>query len=106
MLCPAVVVDQQIARHTRHPCGEGPLLCLELAQRAIQAQKHLLRHVFRLVPLAGESVANVIDPARVEPHEFFPGKAVALEALLDQLRIWLQRFIRLAIRAGLRPPPL
>jgi hypothetical protein len=42
----------------------------------------------------------------VEPHELFPGQAVALEAMLDQLRIWLQRFIRLAARVGFRPPNL
>ena len=100
------MVDQQIARYTRHPRGEGALLGLELAQGGIYAQKRLLGQVFRLVAVAGESVTNVIDPAGMEPHELFPGQAVALEAMLDQLRIWLQRLIRLAARVGFRPPNL
>jgi hypothetical protein len=78
--------------------------CLIAADCPVYAQKHFLGKVFGFMPAARESVANVVDPPRVKPHKLFPGQAVALEALLDQLRIWLQRVIRLAIRAGFRPP--
>src|SRR6185436_19103579 len=43
-----------------------------------------------LCAIPGKPVANVEDPARMAAHKFFPGRAVALEALLDQLGILFQ----------------
>ena len=44
----------------------------------------------RFGSIAREAVADVEDAARMATHKFLPGRAVALEALLDQLGILLQ----------------
>jgi hypothetical protein len=54
-----------------------------------------LRQVFRIRAVTGKPVTNVEDPARVAAHKLLPGRTVALEALLDQLSILLQRIISL-----------
>jgi hypothetical protein len=65
------------------------------AQRAVYPEENILRQVlgFRSVP--GEPVADVKDAPGMATHKFLPGRPVALEALLDQLGILLQRIISL-----------
>ncbi|HXE34419.1 MAG TPA: hypothetical protein VN087_10940, partial [Verrucomicrobiae bacterium] len=50
-------------------------------------------------------VANVEDAARMTAHKFLPGRTVALEALLDQLGVLLQRIISLETRYGDQSAP-
>jgi hypothetical protein len=59
-----------------------------------------LRQVFGLCAIASKPVANVEDAARMTAHKFLPGRTVALEALLDQLGVLLQRIFSLETRYG------
>ena len=71
-------------------------------QCAVDPQEHILRQVLGFRAVSGEPVANVKDAARVAAHKFLPGRPVALEALLDQLGILLQRIISLITCYGAR----
>src|SRR5262249_4966396 len=65
-----------------------------------------LRQIFRLRAVPRKPVANVVDAARMTAHKFLPGRPVALEALLDQLGILLQRFKSLKTASwSILPPP-
>src|SRR5580700_6470915 len=66
----------------------------------IHPEENVLRQVFGFRAIAGKPVANVEDAARMTAHKFLPGRTVALEALLDQLGILLQRIISLETRYG------
>src|SRR3989475_13035684 len=89
------MVYQQITRDAGHPGGKAAVRRMITGQRAIDPEKHFLGQVFRLGAIAGKPVANVEDAARMATHKFLPGRPVALEALLDQLSILLQRIISL-----------
>jgi hypothetical protein len=65
------------------------------SQCAVYPEEYILREVLGFRSVSGEPVANVKDAARVATHKFLPGRPVALEALLDQLGILLQRIISL-----------
>ena len=54
-----------------------------------------MREVLGLRPVPRKPITNVIDTPGVATHKFLPGRPVALEALLDQLGILLQRIISL-----------
>jgi hypothetical protein len=69
---------------------------------AVNSEENILREVFGFRAVAGKPIANVKDAARVAAHKFLPGRTVALEALLDQLGILLQRIISLETRYGAR----
>src|SRR5690348_18032292 len=69
------------------------------AKCLIHPEENFLRQVFGLRAIAGKPVANVEDAARVTAHKFLPGRTVALEALLDQLGVLLQRIISLKSRS-------
>ena len=60
-------------------------------QSTVDPEEHILRKVLGFRTVAGEPVADVKNAARVATHKFLPGRPVALEALLDQLGILLQR---------------
>ena len=64
--------------------------------RTVHPEEHFLREVFGLRAIAGKPIANIEDAARVAAHKLLPGRTVALEALLDQLGVLLQRLISLA----------
>jgi hypothetical protein len=65
------------------------------SQRAVNPEKNILREVFGFRTVAREAVTDIEDPARMTAHKFLPGRPFALEALLDQLGILLQRIISL-----------
>ena len=66
-----------------------------------------MRQVFRFGSIAGEPVADIEDSALVLTYKLLPGRAISLEALLDQLGILLQRKISLeSIRASLGATPV
>jgi hypothetical protein len=65
------------------------------SQCAVHTEENILRQVLGLRTVSREPVADVKDAARVTAHKFLPGRTVALEALLDQLGILLQRIISL-----------
>ena len=67
---------------------------------AVNPEENILRKVFGFRAVAGKPIANVKDAARVTAHKFLPGRTVALEALLDQLGVLLQRIISLVTRYG------
>jgi len=90
-----VMVDQQIARHAGHPCNKSAVGRTVAGQRAVYPEENLLRQILGFRAITREPVANVKDTPRVAAHKFLPGRAVALEALLDQLGILLQRLISL-----------
>src|SRR5258707_3786800 len=72
------------------------------AQSAVHAEENILRQVLGFRSVSREPVANVKDAPRVPTHKFLPGRPVALEALLDQLGILLQRIISLITCYGAR----
>jgi hypothetical protein len=90
-----VMVNQQIARHTGHPCSETAMSRPITGQSPVNSEEHILRKVLGFRAVASEPVANVKNAARVATHKFLPGRPVALEALLDKLGILLQRIISL-----------
>src|SRR6267143_1261450 len=96
------MVDQQIARHARHPGCETARGRTISAQRSVHAEKNILRQVLGFRSVSGEPVANVKDAPGMATHKFLPGRPVALEALLDQLGILLQRIISLITCCGAR----
>src|SRR6266481_6213737 len=89
------MIDQQIARHARHPRRKPSVRRSIAPQSPVDPQENVLREVFRLRAIPREPIANVEDAARMAAHKLFPGRSVALEALLDQLGILLQRLISL-----------
>src|SRR5882762_11891168 len=89
------MVDQQVARNAGHPSGKPAVRRPVTSQRTVHPQKNVLREVFRLRAIPGKPIANVEDAARMATYKLLPGRTVALEALLDQLGILLQRLISL-----------
>src|SRR6266852_7553543 len=71
-------------------------------QSPVYPQENILRQVLGFRSVSREPVANVKDAPRVPTHKFLPGRPVALEALLDQLGILLQRIISLITCYGAR----
>ena len=61
----------------------------------VDPDENILRKILGFRAVAGEPVADVKDAAVVPTHKFLPGRAISLEALLDQLDVLLQRFISL-----------
>jgi hypothetical protein len=96
------MVNQQIPRHARHPSCETAMGRTIASQCAVNPEENILRQVLGFRAVSGEPVANVKDAARMSTHKFLPGRPVALEALLDQLGILLQRIISLKTRYGAR----
>src|SRR5260370_25527752 len=72
------------------------------SQSAIDPEKHILRQVLGFRSVSGELVANVKHAPGVSAHKFLPGRPVALEALLDQLDVLLQRIVSLIAYYGAR----
>src|SRR5712664_4102879 len=71
-------------------------------QGPVYPQENILRQVLGFRSVSREPVANVKNAPRVPTHKFLPGRPVALEALLDQLGILLQRIISLITCYGAR----
>src|SRR5215470_1615162 len=90
-LRPPVMVNQKIARHAGHPRGKTAVRRAIASERAVYPEEHILRQIFGLRPVARKPVTNVEYAARMATHKLLPGRAVSLEALLDQLGILLQR---------------
>src|ERR1700724_1974578 len=84
------MIDQQIARYAGHPYGKPSMRRMITAERTVHPEKNFLRHVLGFRGIAGKPVTQVEDTPGVPAHKFFPGRGVALEALLDQLGILLQ----------------
>src|SRR2546425_337405 len=72
------------------------------AQSAVHPKENILRQVFGFRSVSGEPVADVKDAPGMATHKFLPGRPVALEALLDQLGVLLQRIISLITCCGAR----
>src|ERR1043166_1277098 len=89
--CSSVVVNQKVARHAGHPRCKSAVRRSVTPQRPVYPKEHILRQVLGFRPIAGKPVANVEYAARMASHKLLPGRAVSLEALLDQLGILLQR---------------
>ena len=62
-------------------------------QRPIHSQEYFLRNILGLGSIAYEPITYIEDAARVSTYKFLPGRAIALEATLDQLGILLQAFL-------------
>src|SRR5947207_8569534 len=101
-LRPTVMVNQQIARHARHPGCESAMGRTIAAQSPVHSQEDILRQILGLRPVSREPVADVKNAPAVATHKFLPGRPVALEALLDQLGILLQRIFSLMTCYGAR----
>ena len=72
----------------------------------VHPQEDFLREVFRIGSIASKPIANVEDAACVTAHKLLPGRTFALEALLDQLSVLLQRIISLESRYALGLPTM
>jgi hypothetical protein len=59
-------------------------------QSPVHAKENILREILRFRAITREPVTNIEDPARMATYKFLPGRAIAQEALLDQLGILLQ----------------
>src|SRR5258708_20805602 len=84
------MINQQVPRHARRPSRKSPVRRTVTPQRPVHPEEHVLRQVLGFRAVAREPVANVEYAARVAAHKFLPGRAFALERLLDQLGILLQ----------------
>src|SRR5713101_4814844 len=71
-------------------------------QSPVHAEENILRQVLGFRSVSREPVANVKNASAVTTHKFLPGRPVALEALLDQLGILLQRIFSLITCYGAR----
>src|SRR5260370_7597300 len=71
-------------------------------QCPVHSKENMLGQVLGFRSVSREPVANVKDASAVTTHKFLPGRPVALEALLDQLGILLQRIISLITCYGAR----
>ncbi len=81
-------------------------MCGTVAPKSlIHPEENVLRQVFGFCAITSKPVTNVKNAARVAAHKFLPGRPVALEALLDQLGILLQRIISLKSRYGAMRDP-
>src|SRR5882757_3416996 len=65
------------------------------SQCPVHPQENILRQVLGFRAVSRKPVANVKNAPAVPTHKFLPGRPFALEALLDQLGILLQRIISL-----------
>src|SRR6195256_7080338 len=72
------------------------------AQSAVYAEENILRQVLGFRSVSREPVADIKNASGVPTHKFLPGRPVALEALLDQLGILLQRIVSLLTCYGAR----
>jgi hypothetical protein len=72
------------------------------SQRPVNPEENILRQVLGFRSVSGEPVANVKHAPGVSAHKFLPGRPIALEALLDQLGVLLQRIISLIACYGAR----
>ena len=91
----AVMVDQEVARHARHPSCKAAVNRTVAGEGPVNPEENILRKVFGFGTVAGEPIADVENAPVVPTHKFLPGRAISLEALLDQLDVLLQRFISL-----------
>src|SRR2546429_3171320 len=96
------MVNQQIARHARHPGCKSTMGRTIAAQSAVHPEENILRQVLGLRSVSREPVADVKNAPAVATHKFLPGRPGALEALLDQLGILLQRIFSLMTCYGAR----
>src|SRR6266568_5697347 len=71
-------------------------------QCPVNPEEHILRQVLGFRSVSGEPVANIKHAPGVSAHKFLPGRPVALEALLDQLGVLLQRIVSLIACYGAR----
>src|SRR5262249_49086251 len=90
-LGPSVMVAQQVARHAGHPGCKSAVDRAVATKGPVHPKEHILRQVLGFRSVAGKPVANVEYATRMATHKLLPGRAVSLEALLDQLGILLQR---------------
>src|SRR6266478_7137794 len=72
------------------------------SQSPVHSEENILRQVLGFRSVSREPIANVKDAPAMTTHKFLPGRPVALEALLDQLGILLQRIISLLTCCGAR----
>jgi len=97
-----IMVNQEIARHAGHPSCESAMGRTVTSQSPVHTEENILRQVLGFRSVSREPVANVKDAPAVTTHKFLPGRPVALEALLDQLGILLQRIFSLITCYGAR----
>src|SRR6267154_1141663 len=72
------------------------------SQSPVHSEENILRQVLGFRSVSREPIANVKDAPAMTTHKFLPGRPVALEALLDQLGILLQRIFSLMTCYGAR----
>src|SRR5258708_30102623 len=71
-------------------------------QCPVNPKEQILRQVLGFRSVSCEPVANIKHAPGVSAHKFLPGRPVALEALLDQLGVLLQRIVSLIACYGAR----
>src|SRR5437879_2525194 len=96
------MVDQKVARHAGHPGCETAMGRTITSQCAVYPEENILRQILGFRSVSREPVADVKNAPAVTTHKFLPGRPVALEALLDQLGILLQRIFSLITCYGAR----
>src|ERR1700758_1296593 len=99
------MINQQVARHARRPSRESTVRRAVTCQRPVYPKEHILRQVLGFRAVAREPVTDVKDATRMAAHKFLPGRAIALETLLDQLGILLQASSAPSSRHLLRQHP-
>jgi len=71
------------------------MYCPVASQRLVDPEENILRQIFCLGAITRKAVTDIEDAPIVLTYKFLPGRAISLEALLDQLDVLLQRFISL-----------
>src|SRR5438270_4364906 len=104
LTCPAVMINQKIARETGEPNSEGALARAERIQAAEDAQEDVLGEVLRLVIPARKPITKPIDTSRIRLDEVFPSALLAGQAPFNQAEFFVQSAIR-PKRTGMVPAP-
>src|SRR5882757_11492028 len=99
------MINQQVPRNAGCPGRKSSVRRTVTRQRSVDPKEHILRQVLGFRAIAREPVTDVKDATRMAAHKFLPGRAIALETLLDQLGILLQASSAPSSRHLLRQHP-
>src|SRR6202000_693771 len=93
-------IDGCVHCDSHNPCRKSRVLA-EGGQLVISAKERLLRRLFRIGLIAGNTKSNPSDRAEVPVHQHAIGVPVASEYILDRLCL---RLVHSPIRQWILPP--
>ena len=90
LLCPSIVIDQQITSQPVQPHRKRTFARSKTLQCPKYPQEDFLRQILRLAICSGKAVTDRIHPPCMHANQFFPSGFAATEALLNQWEIGIQ----------------